>query len=78
MISQPVAKIVINSPLISEAESRKWVFIENDGDISNPVLKLTFNIYRCLDYNEPIYGQENFEAHLCSGAIHGNESFEFD
>ena len=37
-----------------------------------------FNVYRCLDCNEAIYGQENFESHLCSGAIHEDNSFEFD
>ena len=72
------AKIAKYSPLISEAESRKWVFIENVGGILNPVLKLIFNVYRCLDFNEEIYRQKNFESHLCSGAIHGNKSFEFD
>ena len=72
------AKLAKYSPLISEAESRKWVFIENVGGILNPVLKLIFNVYRCLDFNEEIYRQKNFESHLCSGAIHGNKSFEFD
>ena len=41
-------------------------------------MKLIFKVYRCLDCNEAIYGQENFESQLCSGAIHGNKSFEFD
>ena len=72
------AKITTYSPLISEAESRKWIFIENDGGILNPVLKLIINVYGCLDCNEAIDGQENFESHLCSGAINGNKSFEFD
>ena len=47
------AKIAKYSPLISEAESRKWVFIENDGGILNPVSKLIFNVYRCLGCNDP-------------------------
>ena len=64
------AKIAKYSCLIYEAESRKWIFIENDGDILNPVLKLIFNVYHCLDCNEEIYGQGNFESHLCSSAIH--------
>ena len=72
------AKITKYSPLTSEAESRKWIFIENNGGILNPVLKLIINVYGCLDCNEAIDGQENFESHLCSGAINGNKSFEFD
>ena len=76
-LSEP-AKIAKYSPLISEDESRKWIFIENDGGILNPVLKLIFNVYHCLDCNEAIYGRENFELYLCSGAIHGNKSSEFD
>ena len=72
------AKISQCSPLISEAESRRWVFIENDGAILNPVLKLILNVYQCLDYNEAIYGQANFESHLCNGAVHGNKNFKFD
>ena len=39
-------------------------------------MKLIFNVYRCLDCNEAIYGKEDFENHLCSG--NGNKSFEFD
>ena len=52
------------------------VFFENDVGILNPVLKLIFNVYCCLDCNEAIYGKENFENHLCSG--NRNKSFEFD
>ena len=63
------AKIAKYSPLISEAESRKCIFIGNYWGILNPVLKLIFNVYCCLDCNEAIYGQENFESHLCSSAI---------
>ena len=63
------AKLAKYSPLISEAESRKWVFIENVGGILNPVLKLIFNVYRCLDFNEEIYRQKNFESHLCMNLI---------
>ena len=54
-----LAKIAKYSRLIYEAESRKWIFIKNDGGILNPVLKL-----------EAIYGQGKFESHLCSSAIH--------
>ena len=52
------AKIAKYSPLISKAESRKWIFIENDGGILNPVLKLIFNVYCCLDCNKAIYGKK--------------------
>ena len=51
------AKIAKYSPDASDNESRKWVFVENDVGILKPVLKLVFNVYRCLDCNEAIYGK---------------------
>ena len=68
--------------LISQAESRKWWGYggdeKNDGDILNPVLKLIFNVYHCLDCNEAIYRQANFESNLFNGAVHGNKSTGWD
>ena len=45
---------------------RKWIFIENDGGILVPVIKLISSIYRCKISNEAKYRQENFDSHLCS------------
>ena len=46
------AKITKYSPFIS----KNGFSLENDGGDLNPVLKLIFNVYCCLDCNEAIYG----------------------
>lgn len=43
---------------------RIWLFVENDCRIMEPMMKLIFDVYRCLWYEEKIYGVENLKAHL--------------
>ena len=57
---------------------RKWIFLENDGGIMNPTIKLIFNVYRCSRCEEKMYGCENFEKHLCTEAFHLAPVHEFD
>ena len=57
---------------------RKWIFLENDGGIMNPTIKLIFNVYRCSRCEEKMYGRENFEKHLCTEAFHLAPVHEFD
>ena len=49
---------------------RKWMFLENDGGIMNPTIKLIFNVYRCSCCKEKMYGRENFKKHLCTEDFH--------
>ena len=57
---------------------RKWIFLENDGGIMNPTIKLIFNVYRCSRCEEKMYSHENFEKHLCTEAFHLAPVHEFD
>ena len=57
---------------------RKWIFLENDGGIINPTIKLIFNVYRCSRCEEKMYGRENLEKHLCTEAFHLALVHEFD
>ena len=67
-----------NSRYIDEADTRKrqWIFLEYDGGISNPLLKLIFNSHRCKESHETIYGLETFSNHLFKGST--NPTYEFD
>ena len=49
---------------------RKWMFLENDGGIMNPTIKLIFNVYRCSCWEKKMYGRENFNKHLCTEDFH--------
>ena len=33
----------------------KWLFVENDGGILGPMMKLIFNVYRCSKCEERVY-----------------------
>ena len=59
-------------------EKQKWLFLENDGRILNIVLKLIFNVYRCSECKEAVYGRENFDSHLCKEAYDLEPTYEFD
>ena len=61
-----------------KAQKRKWLFIENDGWILNPVLKFMYNIHKCSKCNDSIYGIKNFDDHLCVGAYFLTPEYEFD
>ena len=67
-----------DSSYIDEADTRKrqWIFLENDGGIFNPLLKLIFNSHRCKECDETIYGLETFSNHLCKGST--NPTYECD
>ena len=59
-------------------QNRIWIFIENDGSILNPVLKLIYNVKRCTRCNRAIYGCKNFDSHLCTKAYDLDPVKEFD
>ena len=46
--------------------------------ILNIVLKLIFNVYRCSECKEAVYGRENFDSHLCKEAYDLDPTYEFD
>ena len=56
----------------------KWLFVENDGGILGPMVKLIFNVYRCSKCEERIYSIENFKAHLCFETSAIEPQCEFD
>ena len=60
------------------ARKRKWLFIEDDGGIPIPALKLIYNVHKCSKCNESIYGIKNFDDHLCVGAYSLTAEYEFD
>ena len=60
------------------AQKRKWLFIEIDGDILSPVLKLIYNVHKCSKCIKSIYGIENFDDHLCVEAYSLAPEYEFD
>ena len=56
----------------------KLLFVENDGGILGPMMKLIFNVYCCSKCEERMYGIENFKAHLCFETLAIEPHYEFD
>ena len=39
---------------------------------------MIFNVYRCSECKEAVYGRENFDSHLCKEAYDLEPTYEFD
>lgn len=63
-------------PILTKTED--GVCLENDSGVLCPVLKLIFNVRYCVHCNEAIYGQENFDDDICSGAFNLEPKYGFD
>ena len=59
-------------------QTEDGVCLENDSGVLCPVLKLIFNVCYCAHCNEVIYGQENFDDDICSGAFNLEPKYGFD
>lgn len=44
----------------------EWVILENDGGILSIIYKLIYNVLRCPECSEVMYGKKTFEEHICS------------
>ena len=62
----------------SDVGKREWLFLENDGGILFIILKLIFNVLKCPECNEIMYGKINFEDHTCFVLKNVKHSHEFD
>ena len=61
-----------------DPDPREWMCFENDGGILGPILKLIFNLLRCLECKNQYFGKDSFDGHLCKGALELKYEHVFD
>ena len=48
-----------------DGERRQWLFLENDGGILDPILKLVFKLRACEECDQIFFGSGDLDTHMC-------------